>query len=96
MVLACKNPPKSCLLRPEQKNLCLIGDLVHKFLRLGTLVVDVFRGAFVTAKSYLMTQQHLFLLKLTRIVSGSRSVQVLVEMYARQLLNPKSDISVSE
>jgi DNA modification methylase len=87
---------KPLLLRPEQKPLALMQTLVSKYSPPNGLVFDPFAGTLSTAKACLLLPEH------RRCVCGDldpKCAQIgmvqLVEVFAKQVLNEKSDIDGS-
>lgn len=84
---------KKLMLRPEQKADIWLMDLVAKFSPVGGRVVDLFAGTYSVARACMKLPQH-------RQYIGcdidencfGYAEESLVETFARQLLNPKSDI----
>lgn len=53
--------PESCrkpMIRPKQKSIVLIEDMVYKFSKLGHLVLDIFVGTPSTSKAFLLVRKH--------------------------------------
>ena len=81
------------MVRPEQKNVALMKELVSKFTSGGDVVVDLFGGTFSTAKACLDLPDH-------RIFVGSEMDQECVKLatpslmaqFARQVLKKKTSI----
>lgn len=82
------------MVRPEQKSIELMKDLLVKFSSPAEVVLDTCAGTFATAKVCMLLPEH------RRFVGCekdgecfSRSLGSVVEVYGKQFLNPKSDIA---
>ena len=81
------------MLRPEQKNVGWMKDLVAKFSRRGMLVVDPFAGTLAVAKACLMLDEHRkFVVSDVDEKCIRTALPSLVECFAAQILNTDSDI----
>ena len=91
------NSNSRAMLRPEQKSITLMSDIIEKFSKPGDLVVDPCSGTFSVAKACLLLPKH------RRFVGCDldpaclqHTEDRLIELFARQLLNPRSDISTRD
>lgn len=58
MVLEKEDPSRNHALRPEQKFVALLKDIVSKLSKPGRLVVDPSSGTFATVKTFVMLRRH--------------------------------------
>lgn len=90
----CPHNKRPLMLRPEQKSEALMMTLVEKYSQPGDLVFDPFGGALTTGRACLLLNKHR-----RCIVSDNDTacfkyaVIPLVTVFAKQLLNPLSDIT---
>ena len=81
------------MLRPEQKNISVMKDIVSKFSKPGDLVMDPFSGTCSTAKACLSLNKH------RRFVGCEldenclkQSIEGVLKVFAEQVLSDTSDI----
>ena len=85
------------MLREDQIPIGLIQELTKKFSRKGDLVLDPFSGTFSVFKACMLLDEH------RRCIGGDIDEEcvlhcesILIEIYARQLLNTSSDLNTSD
>lgn len=82
---------------PEQKFVEMMTDLLVKFRSPGDLVVDTCGRTFATAKACMLLREHRWFVSCDKDSKCSiQSIGSVVQVNARQLLNPQSDIEGSE
>ena len=80
-------------LRPEQKPISLMKFLVNKFTKGGDLVVDTCAGTFSTLKACMEMDNHRRFIGTDMDENCAAMVEdSVIEMFATQLLNQKSDL----
>ncbi|MEM1002550.1 MAG: DNA methyltransferase, partial [Bacteroidota bacterium] len=88
------NAANRIMVRPEQKGILWMSNLIEKFSKPGDLVVDCFSGTFSVAKACFLLSKHRRFIGCDKDpVCLERTEDKLIEIFARQLLNPRSDIS---
>jgi len=84
-------------LRPEQKNVSWMMDLVQKFTKPGMLVLDPFAGTLSVAKACLSLNKHRrFIVSDADAACVKVSLPSLVLVLAKQFLNEDSDLEGNE
>lgn len=81
------------MLRPEQKSRQWMMDIIEKFTKPGDLVVDPCAGTFSVAMACMLMPKHRKFVGCDKDDSClENSMTSLVALFARQILNPNSDI----
>ena len=85
------------MLRPEQKSMALLQQIISKYTQPGDIVFDPFAGSYATGRACMSLPLH------RRCIMGDKdpncgkfAMRQLVEVYARQLLSDESDIEESD
>jgi len=92
------NPPpgKSRLLRPEQKSVLLMKELVSRFSQPGDVVVDFFAGTFSTAVACFSLPQHRFFAGVEKDADCFQVARNHAEdRFAQNMCNPNFNTDIS-